>query len=130
MRARTTTRSTTTTSSRTTTMTTTRTRKPTTTKPSARPRRSPSAPRADRTPTAEDLIRTLGLERHPEGGWFRETYRSPERVPRSALPGRFGGDRSLATTILYLLPAGEHSAFHRLRADEIWCHHAGGPMHL
>ena len=51
-------------------------------------------------------------------------------MPRTALPERFGGERSLATSILYLLAAGEHSAFHRLRADELWCHHAGGPMHL
>ena len=79
---------------------------------------------------AERWIRALSLEPHPEGGWFRETYRSPERVPRSGLPERFGGDRSLATHILYLLAAGERSGFHRLRADEGWCHHAGGPLHL
>jgi hypothetical protein len=79
---------------------------------------------------AEHWIRTLALGPHPEGGWFRETYRSPERMPASALPARFAGDRALATSILYLLPAGERSHFHRLRADEVWGHHAGGAMVL
>src|SRR5262249_37406293 len=70
------------------------------------------------------------LAPHPEGGWFRETFRSAERITRSALPARFTGARALATSILYLLAAGQRSAFHRLRADELWCLHAGGPMHL
>ena len=81
-------------------------------------------------PEAEQVIRGLSLARHPEGGWFRETYRSAERVPASALPPRFGADRALATSILYLLAAGECSHFHRLRADELWWHHAGGPMQV
>jgi hypothetical protein len=79
---------------------------------------------------AEHLIRTLSLAAHPEGGWFRETHRSPERLPVSALPARFTGERALVTSILYLLAAGERSHLHRLRADEIWGHHAGGAMIL
>jgi predicted cupin superfamily sugar epimerase len=79
---------------------------------------------------AEHIIRTLGLTPHREGGWFRETYRSPLRLPASALPERFAGERSLATSILYLLAAGERSHLHRLRADEQWWHHAGGAMLL
>ena len=82
------------------------------------------------SPEAEHRIRALGLAPHPEGGWFREVFRSPERVPPAALPERFTGERSLATSILYLLAAGERSRFHRLRADEVWCHHAGGAVHL
>jgi hypothetical protein len=78
----------------------------------------------------ERRVRSLGLSPHPEGGWFRETYRSLERLPASALPSRFPGERSLATTILYLLAAGERSRFHRLRADESWWHHEGGAMLL
>jgi len=81
-------------------------------------------------PEAEQVARTLGLAAHPEGGWFREVFRSPERVARAALPQRFTGERSLATSILYLLAAGERSRFHRLLADELWCHHAGGAIHL
>jgi predicted cupin superfamily sugar epimerase len=82
------------------------------------------------SPEAGHWIRALGLAAHPEGGWFREVFRSPERLERAALPSRFTGARSLATSILYLLAAGERSCFHRLRADEQWCHHAGGAVHL
>jgi hypothetical protein len=81
-------------------------------------------------PDAERWIRALGLTAHPEGGWFRETYRSTEKLPAGALPARFDGERCLATSIAYLLAAGERSSFHRLRADETWWHHAGGAMHL
>ena len=81
-------------------------------------------------PEAEQRARALGLAPHPEGGWFREVFRSRERVPREALPKRFPGPRALATSILYLLGTGERSRFHRLRADELWSHHAGGAMHL
>ena len=76
------------------------------------------------------LVDALGLSAHPEGGWFREVFRSRERLGREALPERFAGGRSLATSILYLLAAGECSHFHRLKADELWSHHAGGAMHL
>jgi len=79
---------------------------------------------------AEQRVRALALVPHPEGGWFRETFRSAERVPASALPPRYNGERRLATSILYLLAAGERSHFHRLRSDETWWHHAGGAMHL
>ena len=79
---------------------------------------------------ARRLIGALGLAANPEGGWFREAFRSPERIDRTGLPARFPTARSLATSILYLLAAGECSCFHRLRADELWCHHAGGAMHL
>ena len=82
------------------------------------------------SPEAGHWVRALGLAAHPEGGWFREVFRSPERVGREGLPGRFPGPRALATSILYLLGAGECSRFHRLRADELWCHHAGGAVHL
>jgi len=75
-------------------------------------------------------IHALGLVRHPEGGWFRETFRSPERLPAEALPARFGAPRAVFTSILYMLTAGERSRFHRLKADELWWHHAGGDMRL
>ena len=79
---------------------------------------------------AEQRVRALALVPHPEGGWFRETYRSTERVAPGSLPARFPGARCLATSILYLLPAGGRSHFHRLRSDETWWHHDGGAMHL
>jgi len=78
----------------------------------------------------EHWIRTLGLSPHPEGGWFRETFRSAEEIAAAALPERFGAPRPVFTSILYLLAAGECSRFHRLKADELWWHHAGGAMRL
>ncbi len=73
-------------------------------------------------------IETLGLVRHPEGGWFRETYRSGETIPAPALPERFPGARCFATAILFLLPRGEISALHRIQSDEIWHFHEGTPL--
>ena len=74
----------------------------------------------------ERLIRKLELPAwpHPEGGWFRETYRAPSRSV--AEPG--DGARNGSTAIYFLLPAGEFSAFHLLReSDEMWHHYAGDP---
>ena len=75
-------------------------------------------------------IEALDLAPHPEGGYFRETWRAPERLEAAALPARFGGARCLGTAIVYLLRAGEHSRLHRLHADEVWHLYAGGPLAL
>jgi predicted cupin superfamily sugar epimerase len=83
-----------------------------------------------RAMTAADLIRILDLRPHPEGGWYREIYRSDEHVNREHLPARYSGARAFATSIYYLLEAGQFSAFHRLRSDEIWYHHAGGDLEI
>lgn len=80
--------------------------------------------------TAEHWIARLDLTPHPEGGWYRETYRSPERVEAGALPPRFGGARALSTAIYYLLRAGERSALHRIKSDEVWHHYAGDAVLL
>lgn len=69
--------------------------------------------------SAEAIIRKLGLQPHPEGGWYRETWRGPE------VAGRASG-----TAILFLLQAGERSHWHRVDADEIWLWHAGAPLVL
>jgi predicted cupin superfamily sugar epimerase len=79
-------------------------------------------------PTAKELIKQLDLARHPEGGWYRETYRSIENVPAQALPERFGGSRSLSTAIYFLLEEGDISALHRIKSDEIWHFYAGSPL--
>lgn len=73
-------------------------------------------------------IEHLGLVRHPEGGYYRETYRSREFIRRAHLPERFDGDRSFSTAIYFLLPAGEFSAFHRIRQDEIWHFYEGASL--
>ena len=66
------------------------------------------------------LVDALGLEAHPEGGWFRRTWRAPEDLEISD-----GRVRSTATLIYFLLHAGESSAWHRVRSDEIWLAHLG-----
>jgi predicted cupin superfamily sugar epimerase len=77
---------------------------------------------------AADLVRQLGLLPHPEGGYFRETYRAVEDVASLALPQRFGGDRSISTAIYFLLEAGQCSHLHRIKADEVWHFYAGDPL--
>ena len=74
---------------------------------------------------AEEIITKLGLAPHPEGGWFRETYRATETVLGAVLPDRFSGDRSFCTAIYYLLEKGDISAFHRIKSDELWHFHTG-----
>lgn len=69
---------------------------------------------------AKEIIAKLGLAPHPEGGWFRETWRAPA--------GESG--RSAGTAILFLLEAGQRSHWHRVDADELWLWHAGSPLEL
>ena len=76
------------------------------------------------------MIRSLELRPHPEGGFYRETWRARGRIPRKALPRSYGGARRYATSILFLLPAGAVSRWHRVRSDETWYFHLGGPLEL
>jgi uncharacterized protein len=73
-------------------------------------------------------IRKLELIPHPEGGYFREVYRSRESVKHDALPERYSGDRSFMTSIYYLLESQRPSYFHRLHSDEIWHFHTGSAL--
>jgi predicted cupin superfamily sugar epimerase len=75
---------------------------------------------------AGDLVRLLGLAPHPEGGWFRELFRSTIEAPQA--DGR--GVRQALTSIDFLLAAGERSAWHRVVSDEAWHLVEGGPLHL
>ena len=70
------------------------------------------------------LIERLGLIEHPEGGWYRETYRAPERTQTQR------GERNLATLIYYLLPAGIRSRVHKVAWAETWIFQAGGELSL
>src|SRR5258706_3736203 len=84
---------------------------------------------ADIHPDARKLIDILGLTLHPEGGFYRETFRSPLRL--RGLPWLdAGAERSASTAIYFLLPAGSFSAFHRVMADEVWHHYDGDPIEL
>jgi uncharacterized protein len=74
------------------------------------------------------LIQRYGLEPHPEGGWYKQTYKSNEQAPTTALPERFNGDRAFSTAIYFLLEKGNFSAFHRIKSDECWHFYAGQPL--
>jgi len=69
---------------------------------------------------ARALIEQLELAPHPEGGWYRETWRAPSAT----------GERAASTAILFLLEAHQRSHWHRVDADEIWLWHAGDPLRL
>lgn len=70
--------------------------------------------------TPKEIIATLGMERHPEGGWYVQTFRDEA-----------GGTRGHSTAIYYLLEAGERSHWHRVHdAAEVWHHYAGSPLAL
>jgi predicted cupin superfamily sugar epimerase len=80
---------------------------------------------------AEEIIRLLDLRPHPcEGGYYRETYRSADRLPRAALPAGYAGDRVASTAIYYLLTPDTFSALHRLPTDEIFHFYLGGPIQM
>ena len=75
-------------------------------------------------------IEKLELQAHPEGGFFRETYRSQEQIAQIALPARFEGARSFGTAIYFMLTGGNFSAFHRILADETWHFYDGHPVEV
>jgi predicted cupin superfamily sugar epimerase len=74
---------------------------------------------------AQRWIEALQLKPHPEGGYFRETYRCEEVVAREHLPSRFSGDRAFSTAIYFLLSETDFSALHRIQQDEVWHHYDG-----
>jgi predicted cupin superfamily sugar epimerase len=79
---------------------------------------------------AQYWIRKLSLKEHPEGGLYREVYRSPESIEGIHLKDKRQGDRNLATSIYFLLRSGEKSLLHRLKSDETWYYHHGHPINL
>jgi predicted cupin superfamily sugar epimerase len=77
-------------------------------------------------PRASALIRLLDLTPHPEGGYYREVFRSPRMVR----PSDSAVKRAAVTTIYFLLVAGQHSRWHRIRSDEVWHYYEGDPLEL
>ncbi len=75
---------------------------------------------------AQELIDSLALVPHPEGGWYRQVFKSPERVTRVS----DGADRSALTTIYFLLVEGTFSRWHRVDSDEVWHFYEGDPLEL
>ena len=80
--------------------------------------------------TADYWIEKLGLEEHPEGGFFKETYKSDESVPQNAIPGRFKGSRFFSTGIYFLLKKGVFSSFHKIKSDEMWHFYEGYSLQI
>jgi len=78
----------------------------------------------------KQLITQFELIPHPEGGYYKETYRSAEIITQDALPARFPGDRSFSTAIYFLLETGDFSAFHRIKSDECWHFYAGNTLNI
>ncbi|EDP69975.1 hypothetical protein FBALC1_10597 [Flavobacteriales bacterium ALC-1] len=77
-----------------------------------------------------DLISILDLKPHPEGGFFKETYRSKGEIDESSLENGYEGKRNYSTCIYFLLTSENFSAFHRIRQDEIWHFYYGSPINL
>ena len=80
--------------------------------------------------TADQLIALLDLKPHPEGGYYKETYRSSETISEEVLPSRYKGRRCFGTAIYYLLTAQTFSAMHRVRSDEIFHFYSGDPVEM
>ncbi len=79
---------------------------------------------------AEKWIEYLNLTPHPEGGYFKESFRSSEQISQMALPSRFSGNRSFGTQIYYLLNGKDISHFHKIKQDETWHFYAGSSLVL
>jgi hypothetical protein len=80
--------------------------------------------------TAQQLVSRYQLRAHPEGGWYKETYRSGEILAQNVLPERFSGERTFSTAIYFLLDQGNFSAFHRIKSDECWHFYYGDPLQV
>ncbi len=75
-------------------------------------------------------IDKLELIKHPEGGWFKEVYRSEEMINANEFHDRFSSERNISTSIFFLLSNEEFSAFHKIKSDELWHFHAGFSLNL
>ena len=80
--------------------------------------------------TAQYFVEQYGMQAHPEGGWYKETYRADEAIQQAHLPVRFKGDRSFSTAIYFLLEDEQFSAFHRIQSDELWHFYYGGALNV
>jgi predicted cupin superfamily sugar epimerase len=77
-----------------------------------------------------DIVAYYQMLPHPEGGYYKETYRSEELIDKKALPIRFNGNRHFATAIYFLLEKGNFSAFHRIQSDEVWHFYSGQALDI
>lgn len=75
-----------------------------------------------------DFVDKLGMQAHPEGGYFAEIYRNSTVIAPEILEKNYSGERSLATSIYYMLKADQVSKLHQLKSDELWYYHHGSPL--
>jgi predicted cupin superfamily sugar epimerase len=78
--------------------------------------------------TPSRLIKQYSLQPHPEGGWYRQTYKSNGLIPAESLSPTFNGSRPFSTAIYFLLEQENFSAFHRIKSDECWHFYAGDAL--
>jgi predicted cupin superfamily sugar epimerase len=76
------------------------------------------------------LVQQFKMLPHPEGGFYKENYRSQELINQEALPARFAGSRNFSTAIYFLLEQGNFSAFHKIQSDECWHFYAGNTLQV
>lgn len=78
----------------------------------------------------DKIIKELDLKPHPEGGYFKETYRSVGEINIDSLDAKYNGSRNYSTCIYFLLTSDKFSSFHRIKQDEIWHFYDGSPIRL
>lgn len=78
----------------------------------------------------EYLIKQLELSKHPEGGYYRQVYKSDECIKEDYLPERFHSSHAMSTAIYFMLTNKEYSAFHIIKQDELWHHYEGGTIEI
>jgi len=76
------------------------------------------------------IVEQLNMLPHPEGGYFKETYRSKGVIPQEALPEDYSGGRNYSTAIYFLLTSDNFAAFHRIKQDEIWHYYSGSSLYV
>ena len=81
-------------------------------------------------PKAQKYVKQLQLKKHPEGGYFKEVYRSGERILPTHLPKRYKSSRNFSTSIYFLLEGRQFSSFHLLQSDELWHFYDGSSVLL
>lgn len=80
--------------------------------------------------TANFLVEKYQLVAHPEGGYYKETYKSDLLINSGSLPSNFDGERVCSTAIYFLLEKGQFSAFHKIKSDECWHFYAGDSLDI
>lgn len=80
--------------------------------------------------TVEQIIKQLNLSPHPEGGYYKETYRSTGQIDKPSLPEVYGSERNYCTGIYFLLTSDTFSAFHKINQDEMWHFYQGTTIEL